>query len=130
MHFYKCISAHPRLSSNDMTSWDYYRYFLEIHRTGSLKGAAENIGVNQTTVGRNLTALEEETGTRFFERRSDGFVLTSAGQRILAAMEKVEETMLSVERLLAGKDERPEGIVKIAMPGALANHWLIPRLAP
>lgn len=111
-------------------NWDYYRYFIEIYRTGSLKTAAQKLGVNQTTVGRNLTTLEGEVGTRLFERRSDGFVVTAAGERILGVIRQVEEEMLGVERLLSGKDERPEGVVKIAAPGALANHWLIPRLGP
>ncbi len=111
-------------------NWDYYRYFIEVYRMGSLKEAARKLGVNQTTVGRNLSALEAEMGTRLFERRSDGFVITAAGTRILAAVQGTEEAMLGVERLLSGKDERPEGIVKIAAPGALANHWLIPKLSP
>jgi len=114
----------------DCMNWDNYRYFIEIYRTGSLKKAARKLGVNQTTAGRNLSALEAEVGTRLFERRSDGFVVTAAGTRILGAIQQTEETMLGVERLLSGKDERPEGIVKIAAPGALANHWLIPRLSP
>ena len=111
-------------------NWDYYRYFLATARSGSLKQAAQKLKVNQTTVGRNITALEEEMGTRLFERRSDGFILTSAGQRILKSMQEVEEKVIAAERVLAGKDEKPEGTVKIAMPGALANHWLIPLLGP
>ena len=111
-------------------NWDYYRYFLAIASSGSLKEAARRLKVNQTTVGRNINALEAELKTCLFERRSDGFVLTSAGQRILKSMQEIEEKVLEAERVLAGKDERPEGTVKIAMPGALANQWLIPLLGP
>jgi DNA-binding transcriptional LysR family regulator len=112
-----------------MTSWDLYRNFLEIQRAGSLKKAATNLGVNQTTIGRNLNVLERQIGTRLFERRSDGFVLTSAGNRILDSMVSVEQTLLGVQRRLAGEDERPEGEVKLAMPGGMANFCL-PRIGP
>lgn len=111
-------------------SWDYYRFFLAVARLGSLKLAATKLKVDQTTVGRNVTTLENEVGARLFERRSDGFVLTSAGQRILQSIEEIEEKMFAVERRLIGRDEKPEGIVKIAMPGALANFWLVPQLGP
>ncbi len=111
-------------------NWDYYRYFIQIHRCGSLKLAGQKLGVNQTTVGRNLNALEAEVGTRLFERRSDGFVLTATGERILETIRQTEETILGVGRVLSGKDERPEGIVKIAAPNAFVDHWLIPKLAP
>lgn len=65
-----------------------------------------------------------------FEKRSDGYFLTLAGERVLPTLKALEEGILSVERLIAGQEERIEGIVKIAMPGALANHWLIPKLQP
>lgn len=111
-------------------NWDFYRYFLVTARSGSLKVAAKKLKVNQTTVGRNITALEEELGIRLFERRSDGFLITTAGQRILNSMQEVEDKINAAELVLAGKDEKPEGLVKLAMPGAFANQWLIPRLGP
>ncbi len=113
-----------------MTNWDQYRYLLEVHRNGSLKAAAEKLGVNQTTVGRNLNALEEALAVKLVERRSDGFVLTRAGLRILESLKQAEERMSEVDRILAGSDHRVEGVIKLAMPGAMANHWLIPSLLP
>lgn len=113
-----------------MISWDYYRYFLEIERQGSLKLAAKKLGVNQTTVGRNLSSLEDSIGSKLFERRPDGFILTALGSRILETMQLAEEKMLQADRQLAGQDQNPEGQVKITMPGALANHWFIPLAQP
>lgn len=120
--FIKCIFAIWSVKLN----WEQLKYFLEVHRQGSLKNAAKKLKVNQTTVGRNLTNLEESIGTHLFERRPDGFILTAAGERILSSLQSVEEQILNIERTLAGEEEKPEGSVKIAMPGALANHWLIP----
>jgi DNA-binding transcriptional LysR family regulator len=111
-----------------MTQWDDFRYFLALHRNGTLKAAAQQLGVDQATVGRRISALEESLGTQLFEKRSDGYFLTLAGERVLPTLQATEENLLSVERIIAGRDERVEGLVRIAMPGALANHWLIPRL--
>lgn len=111
-------------------SWDDYRFFLAVARAGSLKGAAEALRVDQATVGRRLTALQAEQGAQLLEKRSDGYFLTAAGSRILAHVEAMEEAMLAVDRAILGRDERVEGTVRLAMPGALANQWLIPSLAP
>ncbi len=84
--------------------------------------------IDQATVGRRIYALEEKLGTRLFEKRSDGFYLTIYGDRIRSAVEDVERSFSAIDRRIAGKDERMEGRIRIAMPGALANHLVIPHL--
>ncbi len=111
-------------------NWDDYRFFLAVSRAGSLKGAAETLLVDQATVGRRLSALQAELGAKLLEKRSDGFFLTAAGNRILSHVEAAEEAILAVDRAILGRDERVEGTVRLAMPGALANQWLIRSLGP
>ena len=111
-------------------NWDDYRYFLAVARHKTLKAAGKNLGVDQATVGRRLTALQERLGAQLLEKRSDGFFLTAAGNRILESVESAEQSMLTIDRAIVGKDERIEGTVKIAMPGALANQWIIGTLGP
>ncbi len=43
-------------------------------------------------------------------------------------IEKIDSHFSSIERTLFGKDKLFEGPIKIAMPGALANHFLIPKM--
>src|SRR5579883_1925560 len=50
--------CHARMQG--MFDWDDARYFLAIHRTGTLSAAARRLGVNQSTVGRRLEVLEEQ----------------------------------------------------------------------
>lgn len=111
-----------------MADWNGYRYFLSLSRHGTLKAAAKKLGVNQTTVGRQIAALESELGAQLFEKKSSGYLLTAKGQDILKMVENAEDTFLSLERFISGTDKRIEGNVRIAMPGGLANHWFIPRL--
>ncbi|ALM84747.1 hypothetical protein ASB57_18765 [Bordetella sp. N] len=56
-----------------------HRYFLEVFRTGSIKDAAANLHVVSSAVSRQITKLEEETGTALFERRPNGMAATRAG---------------------------------------------------
>ncbi|MBV9248549.1 MAG: LysR family transcriptional regulator, partial [Acetobacteraceae bacterium] len=59
-----------------MLEWDDLRVFLAIARHGSLTAAARALRVTQPTMGRRLEILEERLGTRLFERRPTGPVLT------------------------------------------------------
>lgn len=110
--------------------WQAYHYFLAVARSGSLKAAARLMKVNPTTVGRAISALETQLATKLFIRRTDGFVLNASGQRIVEALVRAETEILGAQRSLLGRDERVDGVVKVALPGALANHWLIPRAGP
>ncbi len=109
--------------------WDSYRYFLALYRRKSLKLAAKDLGVNQTTVGRRISALESELAVKLFEKRSNGFFSTLAGDRVLELAEQIESQFLQMERQVLGRDQRLHGVVRLAMPGALANHFIIPRMA-
>lgn len=111
-------------------AWDDFRYFLAVSEGRTLRNAARALRVDQATVGRRLAALQAELGVVLLEKRSDGFFPTPAGDRIRGQLASVEATMLSVRRMVAGRDERLEGVVKAAMPGALANRWILPALGP
>jgi DNA-binding transcriptional LysR family regulator len=40
--------------------WDRVRIFLAVARSGQMLAAAKGLGLNHATVGRQITALEEE----------------------------------------------------------------------
>lgn len=69
-----------------MFSWDDLRHLLAFARNGSTLAAAKALGVNQSTVHRRLTALEEQLGRRLVERRLTGYQLTEASDRTCCPM--------------------------------------------
>lgn len=127
---YKCIFAFSEIMSyfQEMNNWDDFRFFLSLSRNKSLKLAAKELKTDQATVGRRIYALEEKLKTKLFEKRSDGFFLTALGERIQSSIQEVENSFQTIDRKISGRDERMEGTIRIAMPGALANHLVIPNL--
>lgn len=111
-----------------MFDWSDLRQFLAVHRAGTLSGAARELAVDQTTVGRHLTRLEQALGTLLFERRSSGFVITPAGRELLPMAERMEEDALAVERVSMGRDRKLEGLVRITTTEALGSRFLAPHL--
>jgi len=111
-----------------MFQWDDIKVFLALGSHGTHKSAARALSVDQATVGRRIKELEEQLGTKLFDKRSDGFVLTVAGEKILEAAKQAEGHLLAIERGTAALDQRPEGTLRVTMPGGMANHWLMPKL--
>ncbi|MEO7599566.1 MAG: LysR substrate-binding domain-containing protein [Opitutus sp.] len=58
---------------------DLLRSFFAIAEHGSLNRAAEHLHVSQSTLTRQVHALENEVGGRVFERSASGVALTHAG---------------------------------------------------
>lgn len=108
--------------------WDDMQCFLAISRIGTLSGAAHELGVTQPTMGRRLDRLHERVGTALLQRTPTGFVLTAAGERVLAHVERMDEEALAVGRALTGEDDRLSGEVRITTVEAFAAHILVPEL--
>ena len=58
-------------------NWDDLRAFLALARLGSLRRAAETLGVTQPTVQRRIRMLEADLGLPLFVRERDGHRLTA-----------------------------------------------------
>jgi molybdate transport repressor ModE-like protein len=105
-------------------NWDHIRIFLAVARSGQILGAARQLKLNHATVGRQLTQLETELGTRLVERQTNGSNLTSAGEVLLRAAERVESELLRAGTLLSGASEAITGAVRVGAPDGLGNYFL------
>ena len=101
----QAMPAIMQAMANDY-DWNDLKYFLSCSRAGTLAGAGRLLKVDETTVGRRLAALEQALGARLFDRTSDGFVLTSTGERLLETAEQVEHATIDLERKATGAGRR------------------------
>jgi len=112
-----------------MFGWDDARFLLAVHRCSSLSAAARTLGVNQSTVGRRLRALEEALGVRLFLETSDGFVASPLGERLIGHAARMEDEALALERAATGADSRLSGSVRITSADTLSVRVIAPLLA-
>lgn len=108
--------------------WGDIRVFLAVFREGSLKRAAPTLGVNISTASRRLDALEDELGVRLFDRTPEGAKPTDAAERLLVHAEAMERGAMGIMRAVDGLEVEPEGVVRLAAPPGVADHFLVPRL--
>ncbi|HEV2678586.1 MAG TPA: LysR family transcriptional regulator [Aliidongia sp.] len=94
---------------------------LAIARSGSLAGAGRLLGISHPTIFRQSKALEEALGVQLFERDREGCHLTAAGRDVLAVAEKFEQDVEQLEARVAGRDEKPEGSIRVATVDTLVS---------
>ncbi|MBX3230449.1 MAG: LysR family transcriptional regulator [Labilithrix sp.] len=109
--------------------WDDLKVLLELLRSGSLSGAGQALGVNASTIGRRLEALEAALGVQLFERTADGVVATAAADALRDAAEAVERSVVNVDNVLDALEAAPEGTVRISAPPAICTHFIAPAVA-
>jgi DNA-binding transcriptional LysR family regulator len=99
-----------------MIDWDDLRYLLAVAREGSTLAAARALGVNQSTVQRRLTALEEQLGRSLAHRNATGYRLTEFGETLLPYARSVEDAVFSLERRVEGFGANIAGTVRLTCP--------------
>lgn len=103
-----------------MLEWSDLSVILAVARTGTLSGAARNLGINHSTVFRRVNAIEERVGVRFFERLPSGYRLTEAGEAAVGCAERVETEVHALGREILGQDARLQGRVRVTTMEGLA----------
>jgi DNA-binding transcriptional LysR family regulator len=112
-----------------MLSWDDFRYVKAIADTRSLGGAAQALGVNHSTVFRRLGQIENQLGSRLFDRGRAGYTLTNCGEDMVRLAERVAEDITAFERRVTGQDLRPSGELRITTNDMVLLHLLTDVLA-
>src|SRR3954469_15283058 len=112
-----------------MIDWDDVRYFLAVARGGSVRAAAERLGVNHATVLRRIAQLEARLGAQMFEKLPSGYRLTGAGEAVLEFAEQMEASSHQLETRVFGRDQSVRGLLRVTLPPPLATHLLMPDLA-
>jgi DNA-binding transcriptional LysR family regulator len=93
-----------RRAVHDRTvSLSQIRYFVAVAEEGHVGRAAQRLHIAQPPVSRQIRALEDEIGTRLFERTPRGMELLPSGQAflehargILAAVDRASDAARDV----------------------------------
>lgn len=109
-------------------NWDDARFFLAVARYGTLRKAANELRVDQATVGRRVSALEETLGSKLFIRTPKSFSLSPLGEEMLADVKNMENAVQAIGRKAASGDESLCGNVRIATTDTMAEAFVMPAL--
>jgi DNA-binding transcriptional LysR family regulator len=103
--------------------WSDLKVFLAAVRTGSYTAAGRRLGINRTTVGRRIDALESALGVSLFQHTPNGHAPTREGQDLLASAARIETEIDSLLARMTLPGDTPETI-RIASSGGIASEFL------
>lgn len=106
--------------------WNHLKTFAAVVRRGSLSGAAQALGMSQSTVSRHIAALEAVANTPLLLREVP-VIPTSRGEELLEAIAPMVEAALAAESALNSEPEL-KGLVSITTVGELVRWVLSPAL--
>jgi DNA-binding transcriptional LysR family regulator len=101
-------------------NWDKLRTVLAISRCGTQSKAAQAMGVDQSTIGRQLSSLEAELGCILFVRTYSGLSPTEAGRVVIARAIEVEANIQNLGEELSQSQSQQSGPVTV-----IGNHWML-----
>lgn len=108
--------------------WDRLRIFHAVADAGSFTHAGEGLGLSQSAVSRQISALEDSLNVTLFHRHARGLLLTEQGELLHKTVRDVFGKLAMVEARLADTKDRPEGSLKVTTTTAFGSLWLTPRL--
>ncbi len=100
---------------------------LAVGRSGRYVTAAEELGINHTTISRRIAALEHAMGGRVLTRVTGGWELTDLGREALTAAEAVEAAVRSLGS--AAGERTLEGVVRISATDGFSAYLAAPSAA-
>ena len=103
--------------------------FVEIASATSMAEAGRRLNLSPPAVTRILAGLEDRIGARLVQRTTRSLNLTEAGQRFLAAAERLLLDMDAAEREAAGTGIVPQGRVAITASTSFGRLAVVPLFA-
>ncbi len=107
-------------------SWDDLKTVMSVVRHGTLSGAAQELGVNYTTIARRIRRAEETLGLHLFDRLPEGYQPTEPALNIAAHAHQMEMSEHNLMRTLQQAGPPLSGGLTLTAPPLLLTHFLMP----
>lgn len=104
-------------------------YALAVARSGSFRGAAEDLDLSQPTLTAQIARAEKTLGVQLFERTRSGARLTPAGRLFEPHARKVLEAMHELTQVVGDAGAGDKATYRLGVKGTL-GPYLLPQILP
>ena len=111
-----------------MLDWDKLRIFHTAAESGSFTHAAEKLGMSQSAVSRQISALEDDLKLKLFIRHARGLVLTEVGEQLFRTAHRMQAELQQVESQMSESQDVPTGQLIITTTVGIGSTWLSSRI--
>lgn len=102
--------------------------FVAIAEQGSFSAAAEKLHLTQPAISKRIALLEDQLGTRLFDRVGRSVILTPAGKILLNKAQHILSEVTATQRAIADLKGEVQGQLSIATSHHVGLHYLPPVL--
>lgn len=111
-----------------MLDWDKLRIFHTAAESGSFTHAAEKLGMSQSAVSRQISALEDDLRLKLFIRHARGLVLTEVGEQLFRTAHRMHWELQQVETQMSESQDVPTGPLLVTTTVGIGSTWLSSRI--
>ena len=90
--------------------------FLRVAETASFSAVAAERGVTQPAISRQITALEQQLGTRLVERSTHAVSLTQEGRDLITTAQELVDAAETLQNSVGRRRGAPVGRVRLSVP--------------
>lgn len=105
--------------------FERYALFGEVAKLLSFSKAAENLGISRSYLSSQINQLEQELNTSLLIRSTRTVRLTSAGEKILAKMSTINDSIVQLEKELEHTKSEVNGQLRITAPTIFCHRFLM-----
>lgn len=93
------------------------RYFATVAKLENVSKAAELMHTSQSSISKNIITLEDELGTKLFDRHGKKLVLNDAGKRFLQSCDRILQETETVTKDLRYMSTGEDKLIRICAVG-------------
>src|SRR3978361_558541 len=113
--------ARTRDGFTDM-DWDKLKVLSAAAEAVSFTHAGEQLGLSQSAVSRQVSALEQELGVSLFHRHARGLILAEQAQLLHHTAHDVFMKLEAARAKLTDSKERPNGELRVQTTPGIGIH--------
>ncbi len=111
-----------------MDRYALMRCFVRVAERGSFSAVAVELGLTQSSVSKQIAALEQLLGVRLLHRSTHELCLTEEGETFLRRARDILEAVEEAESELRERRAEPHGWLRVSCPLSFGELQIVPRL--
>ena len=94
-------------------NYQHLQYFVQVVQNGSIKAAAEQLGVSQPAISIAIQNLEQDFGAKLLDRRREGSVPTACGKTLYDSVVTMSSVVRNARAKIAAIKDPAQGHLRI-----------------
>jgi len=103
--------------------------YVEVVKAKSFRGAAQAIGMPNSTLSRRIAGLEKAIGLRLLHRTTRRIEPTEAGRTYFERCKRIVDEARLAHEQLDGLLAQPSGVLRVSLPADFTNQFLASLIA-